>query len=146
MTAASALTFTYDDAPVPAEQRGGKVAETNPHEDIVRALYAQVVETGSVVAKSFHIPADGKSEKVVQAEVGKQVRFLRQAGAKSTPEFTVRTKSSPSSVKAGGKTILTVAVTFWIHTTEVDGKNVPAVIKRNRGEKPQDENAADVTE
>lgn len=139
MTAQAAIEFTYSDADVPTSTKtGGTVAEPNPHEAVVKALYEDLRDNGTVKAKTFAIPAEGKDEKTVQAEVQKHLRWLRIVGDNTIvdgkPAFSTRTKTQPSSRKVGSgkteKTVPVTEVTFWIHSTEVDGKRVPARITR----------------
>jgi hypothetical protein len=133
MTTNAALPFTIFDAEVPAESRGGRKSEPNPYTDVVSGLHAALVADGTVKALGFHVPADGKSEKEVRAEIGRIVRQLRQVGANAENPYTVRTKSEDSSAKVSGKTVPATKVTFWIHSTERDGKTVPALIEKRKG-------------
>jgi len=114
----AAAPFTFEDATVPVETRGGRKAEPNPYTDVVSALHALVIESGTVSAKAFHLPVKGMSEKEAQSEASKAVRQLRAVGAE---DYTVRTKVEDSSIKDGKETVPSKRVTFWIHTQSVDG-------------------------
>jgi len=136
VTTTASLPFVFESAEVPAETRGGRKADPNPYTDVVTGLHAKLVETGNVEALKFHVSAFEKSEKDVQAESGKILRQLRQVGANATQPYTVRTKTDVSSTVVGkgatAKTIPTTLVTFWIHSVERDGKNVPALIEKSK--------------
>ena len=132
MTVASALPYTYDTAEIPAATgRGGKVAGPNPHKDAVLNLYALATE-GTFEARSFHISADGLSEKQLQTAVTREKALLGDVGRDNTPKFSVRTTSKVSSTTVGKKTIPTELVTFWINFREENGVKVPALITRTR--------------
>jgi hypothetical protein len=138
MTAIAALPFTFTRTAVPQETRGGRKADPNPYVDVVTGLYTEVVDKNTVEALSFHLPTEGKSEKDVATETGRVIRQLRAVGANAEKPYTVRTKSEPSSTSTGkganAKTVPTILVTFWIHTVNADGKKVPTLIEKRRGE------------
>jgi len=137
MATSASLPLTFESASVPVETRGGRKAEPNPYTDVVSGLHADMVANGTQGALAFHVPADGKSEKDVQAEIGRVVRQLHQVGANAEKPYTVRTKSEASSTQVGSgksaQTVPTTKVTFWIHFSVIDGKHAPALIEKRKG-------------